>query len=32
MVSAYRDGKVGVEESLEVERLVALVANAQHCL
>ena len=32
MVSAYRDGKVGVEESLEVERLVALVADAQHGL
>jgi hypothetical protein len=31
-VSAYRDGKVGVEESLEVERLVALVADAQHGL
>jgi hypothetical protein len=31
-VSAYRDGKVGVEESLEVERLVALVADAKHGL
>jgi hypothetical protein len=31
-VRAYRDGKVGVEQSLEVERLVALVADAQHGL
>lgn len=31
-VSAYRNGKVGVEEGLEVERLVALVADVQHGL
>lgn len=31
-VSAYRDSKIGVEEGLEVERLVALIANAQHGL
>jgi hypothetical protein len=29
---AYRNGKVGVEESLEVEGLVALVADIQHGL
>lgn len=32
VVSAYRNGEVGVEESLEVERLVALVADVQHGL
>jgi hypothetical protein len=30
--SAYRNGKVSVEEGLEVEGLVALVADAQHGL
>lgn len=32
MKIAYRNGKVGVEEGLEVERLVALVADVQHGL
>jgi hypothetical protein len=30
--SAYRNGKVSVEEGLEVEGLVALVTDAQHGL
>jgi hypothetical protein len=30
--NAYRNGKVSVEESLEVEGLVALVTDAQHGL
>lgn len=29
---AYGNGKVGVEESLEIERLVAFVADVQHSL
>lgn len=32
VVGAYRNGEVGVEKSLEVERLVALVADVQHGL